>query len=132
MGASGVAVAASSWYAAMYTILVADDDPSLLTVVAQILAEPGHIVLTASDGFVAVRILGDRHVDLMIADVRMPGLDGLQLGRQAKLMRPNLHIIFISGRPFGDQAIPEFGTLLEKPIRAAVLLAAVRTAITGR
>ncbi|HUC67525.1 MAG TPA: response regulator [Stellaceae bacterium] len=127
MGASGVAAAASSWYAAMYTILVADDDPSLLTIVAQILAEPGHIVLTASDGFEAVRILADRHVDLMIADVRMPGLDGLQLGRQAKLMRRNLHIIFISGRPLGGEAIPGFGTLLEKPIRAAALLEAVRT-----
>ncbi len=116
----------------MYTILVADDDPSLLTIVAQILAEPGHIVLTASDGFEAVRILGDRHVDLMIADVRMPGLDGLQLGRQARLMRPNLHIIFISGRPLGGEAILEFATLLEKPIRAAALLEAVRTEMTAR
>jgi CheY-like chemotaxis protein len=132
VGASEAAVAASSWYAAMFTILVADDDPSLLTIVAQILAEPGHIVLAASDGFEAVRILGDRHVDLMIADVRMPGLDGLQLGRQAKLMRPNLHIIFISGRPLGGEAIPEFGILLEKPIRAATLLAAVRTEMTAR
>jgi CheY-like chemotaxis protein len=116
----------------MYTILVADDDPSLLAVMAQILAEPGHIVLTASDGFEAVRILGDRHVDLMITDVRMPGLDGLQLGRQAKLMRPNLHIVFISGRPLGDEAMPEFGILLEKPIRAASLLEVVRTEMTGR
>ncbi len=115
----------------MYTILVADDDRQLLDVVAQILAEPGYTVLTAADGFEAVRILADRHVDLMIADVNMPGLDGLQLGLQAKVMRPGLHIIFISGkRP--DAAVPNFGRVISKPIRAAALLELVRQEMAGR
>lgn len=130
MGASGVAAAASSWDAAMYTILVADDDPTLLAVVARILGEPGYTVLTAEDGFEAVRLLADRHVDLLIADIRMPGLDGTQLGRQAKVMRPYLHIIFISGRV--PASVPEFGTFLEKPIRARELLAAVQHELGAR
>ena len=114
----------------MYTILVADDDPGLLAVVARILSEPGYTVLTASDGFEAVRLLADRHVDLLIADIRMPGLDGPQLGRQAKVMRPHLHIIFISGRPAANA--PEFGTFLEKPIRARDLLAVVQHELSAR
>lgn len=113
------------WDAGMRTILVADDDLTLLDVVARTLADPDFTVLTARDGFEAVRILADRHVDLMIADINMPGLDGLQLGLQAKVMRPNLHIIFISGTA-PARALPSFGTLLEKPIRPRELLAAVR------
>jgi DNA-binding response OmpR family regulator len=110
----------------MRTILVADDDPLLLDVVARTLADPSFTVLTASDGFEAVRILADRHVDLMIADINMPGLDGLQLALQAKVMRPNLHIIFISGTWSERAALPSFGTLMEKPIRPRDLLDAVR------
>ncbi len=115
----------------MYTILVADDDQQLLEVTAQILAEPGYTVLTASDGFEAVRMLADRHVDLLIADINMPGLDGRQLGLQAKVMRPGLHIVFISGkRP--DGAVPNFGRVIAKPIRAAALLELVRQEMAVR
>ncbi|HWG79112.1 MAG TPA: response regulator [Stellaceae bacterium] len=110
----------------MYTILIADDDPLLLDMMAKVLAEPGYSVLTASDGFEAVRLLADRHIDLMIADINMPGLDGLQLGLQAKVMRPNLHILFMSGRRPSGGVLPNFGKLIEKPIRAASLIQAVR------
>ncbi len=66
-----------------------------------VLTEPDYTVLTASDGYEAVRVLADRSVDLLIADVKMPGLSGFELARQAKLMRP---------------------TLLRKPVRAVDLL----------
>ena len=116
----------------MYTILVADDDRQLLAIVAEILSEPGYTVLTAADGFEAVRILADRHVDLMIADVNMPGLDGLELGLQAKVMRPGLHIVFISGTRAEDGHQPNFGRVVSKPIRAATLLELVRQEMAGR
>jgi CheY-like chemotaxis protein len=48
------------------------------------------------DGYEAVRILAGRWVDLLIADIKMPGLDGFELARQAKLMRPNLYVIYLS------------------------------------
>ena len=115
----------------MYTILVADDDRQLLDIVAEILAEPGYTVLTAADGFEAVRILADRHVDLMIADINMPGLDGLQLGLQAKVMRPGLHIVFISGK-HPDAHAPNFGRVISKPIRAAALIELVRQEMAVR
>jgi CheY-like chemotaxis protein len=105
-----------------YTILVADDDRVLLDILGDILAEPGYTVLTAGNGYEAIRILADRHVDLMIADVDMPGLDGIELGLQAKVMRPNLHIVFISG---GVLRRPSFGAVLQKPLRRADLLEVV-------
>jgi hypothetical protein len=56
------------------TILVADDDPDLRETITAILAEPGYTVLTASDGYEAVRLLADNWVNLLITDVRLPGI----------------------------------------------------------
>ena len=110
--------------AKLYATLVVDDDPQVLAVVAEILAAPGFTVLTAHDGYEAIRILVERHVDLMITDARMPGLDGIQLGLQAKLMRPRLHIIYITA--FADAARDaRHGKVLRKPVRAAELVRTV-------
>jgi len=111
--------------AALYTALVVDDDPLVLDVVARILADPGYSVVTARDGYEAIRILAERHIDLLITDVKMPGLDGTQLGVQAKLMRPRLHIVYITG--FADAARgAQHGKVLEKPVRAAELIRTVQ------
>jgi DNA-binding response OmpR family regulator len=105
------------------TILLVDDDLELRDVVVAILAEPGYTVLTASDGYEALRILVDRSVDLMITDVKMPGISGFELARQAKLMRPNLHVIYVSGQASGvDRKGPTYGVLMHKPVRARELL----------
>jgi DNA-binding response OmpR family regulator len=105
------------------TILLVDDDLELRDVVVAILAAPGYTVLTASDGYEALRILVDRSVDLMITDVKMPGISGFELARQAKLMRPNLHVIYISGQASGpDRKGPTYGVLIHKPVRARELL----------
>jgi CheY-like chemotaxis protein len=114
----------------VYTALVVDDDPLVLDVLARVLAEPGYAVVTARDGYEAIRVLADRHIDLMIADIKMPGLDGMELGIQAKLMRPRLHIIYITGfAEAADKA--QYGKVIEKPIRAADLLAIVRKEISA-
>jgi two-component system response regulator AtoC len=109
-----------------YTVLVVDDDPLVLDVVAKILAAPGCTVVTARDGDEAVRALANRTVDLMITDLKMPGLDGVQLGIQAKLMYPYLHIIYITG--FADIAKrARYGRVLQKPIRLADLIQTVKS-----
>ncbi|HEX3498960.1 MAG TPA: response regulator [Stellaceae bacterium] len=105
------------------TILLVDDDLELRDVVVAILAEPGYTVLTAADGYEALRILVERSVDLMITDIKMPGLSGFELARQAKLMRPNLHVIYLSGQASGpDRKGPTYGALIHKPVRARELL----------
>lgn len=106
------------------TILYVDDDPDLRDVIATILAEGGYSVITASDGYEAVRLLADQSVDLLITDVRMPGISGFDLARQAKLMRPNLHVIYISGynADVARGAGPIYGVVLQKPIRTSDLI----------
>jgi two-component system cell cycle response regulator CpdR len=115
----------------LYTILIVDDDPSVLPIIAQALAEPGYDVLTARDGYEAIRALVHRHVDLMIVDIVMPGLDGVQLAMQATLMRPGLHVIYVTGMALTAPKAPA-GKLLQKPLRAADLKAAVRQELATR
>jgi len=100
-------------------------------VVVAILSEPGHTVLTASDGYEALRVLVERAVDLLITDLKMPGINGFELGRQAKLMRPRLHIIYISGSQGAVRQTggPTYGRVLHKPVRATDLLVEVTRAL---
>jgi CheY-like chemotaxis protein len=115
---------------ALYTTLVVDDEPLVLAVVAAALADDGFDVITAGDGHEAIRVLEDRAVDLLVTDIRMPGIDGVQLGRQAKVLHPALQIIYMTG--FAEDARkPQHGIVLEKPIRIAALVKAVRQHMTA-
>jgi DNA-binding response OmpR family regulator len=109
------------------TILLADDDPDLREVIVTTLAEAGYSVLTASDGYDAVRVLADSWVNLLITDIRMPGIDGFELARQAKVMRPNMQVIYLSGYPAHSEksAGLTYGPVLQKPMRIGDLLAEV-------
>jgi CheY-like chemotaxis protein len=115
----------------LHTILLVDDESELRDVLVTILAEPGHTVLMASDGYEALRILVERRVDLLITDVKMPGISGFELARQAKLMRPDLHILYISGSQVAVRHAqgPTYGRVLDKPLRASDLLVEVSRAL---
>jgi DNA-binding response OmpR family regulator len=110
------------------TILVADDDPDLRDLIAATLAIAGYAVLAAADGYDAVRVLADNWVNLLIADIRMPSMDGFELARQAKVMRPNLHVIYISQYSLetAKRAGPIYGPVLKKPILMEHLLEEVK------
>ena len=106
------------------TILFVDDDPALREIVDAALRQPGYAIFTAADGYEAVRILADHRVSLLIPDVKMPGINGFDLARQAKVMRPNIQNIYLSGYPV-DGGHRVYGALLKKPLRMGDLLAEV-------
>jgi DNA-binding response OmpR family regulator len=108
------------------TILVAEDDSELRQVLAYILSEPGYTVVTASDGYAALRVLVERSVDLLLTDLKMPGINGFELAQQARLMRPRLHVIYLSGHSADIESRgPTYGRLVQKPVRAAELVAVI-------
>src|SRR6202040_1041509 len=105
------------------TILFVEDESDLRDLVSEVLSAKGFEVLLASDGYETVRLLTEHHVDLLLTDVVMPGISGFELARQAKLMRPNLHVIYLSGQASGlDRKGPTYGVLVHKPLRAGELL----------
>ena len=115
-------------------VLLADDDDEVRTVAAAMLREAGHTVVEAGSGGAALEHLDrdEPHIDLLIADMAMPGMSGVELAHAARQSRPNLPILFISG--FADRALRADGTpetVLQKPFRAEELNARV-AAILGQ
>ena len=102
-----------------FTVLIVDDDSDMRDVLAQVLREKGLRVLTASHGYEAVRILGDHPVDLLLADIVMPGMDGVQLAAQAKLIRPGIKVLFATGyaQKANERNAMRLGRVLFKPFR---------------
>ena len=117
----------------MRTVLVADDDPDVLALTAELLLEDGWWVLEASNATAALAILErDTPIDLMITDVVMPGMDGLELADRAKVRRPTLLVLYVTGylKEFPERRQGgTHGKLLFKPWRADELKQEVRAAL---
>ncbi len=81
----------------MAQILVAEDDDSMRSFLAGALRRAGHAVETASDGFEALSCLARHKYDVLLADVVMPGMDGVELARRASRDQPQIKVMFITG-----------------------------------
>jgi len=81
----------------MARILLAEDDDNLRRFLVRGLSRAGHTVLSAGDGESAFALLLDAPVDLLVADVVMPGLDGIELAKRASARWPHLRVMFITG-----------------------------------
>jgi phosphoserine phosphatase RsbU/P len=77
-------------------VLVVDDDPAMLRSVERILA-PGHEARGFSSGEEALRAFREQPFDVAIIDIRMPGMDGFQLTRAVKELRPSTEVILVTG-----------------------------------
>ena len=81
----------------MARIIVIDDDPALLQVLTRALSAAGHSVLGCENGRKAVDYLAREHADLLVTDILMPEMDGLETVRAVKQLQPQLPILAISG-----------------------------------
>lgn len=114
-------------------ILVVDDHPIMREVICEILEDAGHQVRFASDGHEALRKLSCAHFDLVVTDIVMPGMDGIQLIGELRHRHPEIRIVAMSG---GSERFPTFDGLktarrlgadacLDKPFMADQLLEVV-------
>jgi two-component system cell cycle sensor histidine kinase/response regulator CckA len=106
-----------------FTVLFVEDLAAMRELVAHMLGRQGYTILTAADGYEALRILVERPVDLLLTDIRMPGISGVQLAAQAKLIRPHLRVLYTTGyaEEARDPSVLRYGKLLPKPLRPAEL-----------
>ena len=80
------------------TVLVVEDEDDVRTLVVDALREQGHTVLEAADGLAGARVLqSETRVDLLVTDIGLPGMDGCQLAEAARVDRPNLPVLLITG-----------------------------------
>lgn len=114
-------------------VLVVDDEASIRELLSKTLALAEYDVDTAPDGRAAVERLRLGHYDLLIADLKMPGLDGLSLIREAKRLKADLPVIIITGFSTESSAIEAVNLgvagYLTKPFRVPQVLAAAARAL---
>jgi len=79
-----------------HTVLIVDDDLNVLEVIDARLSSNGFHVLKASGAEKAIKILKNEHIDLMISDMKMPGMGGLDLFSEVRGFRPDLPVIFLT------------------------------------
>ena len=108
---------------APYTILFVEDDDGVRESTAAILASSGFRLLVAQSGEEALQLLDHGHIDVLFTDVVMPGLNGIELAKQAKQLRPDLKIMFMTAYYSRAAEAMEVGKLLFKPVRDAQILA---------
>jgi nitrogen regulation protein NR(I) len=117
-------------------ILVVDDEPNLRRVLSAQLERDGYDVHTAEDGEQALRMLQENHIDLVITDLRMPKLDGMELLRRAVELDDELPVVMITAHGTVDNAVEALKTgafdYITKPFDQAEVRAIVRKALKTR
>src|SRR5438270_7066348 len=118
------------------TLLVADDDPGLRESLERTLTREGYRVLLASDGRAALERLQDGAIDLIVTDLKMPGLTGLELLRAAKAISPDVDVILLTAFGTVEEAVKAMKDgavdFLTKPFQRAQLLRVIRKALEHR
>ncbi len=78
------------------TLLVVDDDPNILEVLCARLSAADFSVIPADDALSALKILQENHVDLLISDVKMPEMSGMDLFIEVRKLFPHMPVIFLT------------------------------------
>ncbi|HTF88883.1 MAG TPA: EAL domain-containing protein [Planctomycetota bacterium] len=114
-------------------VLVVDDEPALLRVYVRLLRGQGYIVHRASDGNSALALLAEKHFDVIVSDIAMPGMDGLALLRVVRQRDLDVPVVLMTGDPTVETSIRalEYGALryLVKPFEDQELLDVVALAL---
>jgi two-component system nitrogen regulation response regulator NtrX len=115
------------------TILVVDDEPQILQMVGGILLDEGFEVLSAPDGEIALRMVAEEAPDLVLLDIALPGMDGLQVLEEMKQKYPTLPVVMISAYGSVENAVKatRLGAydFIEKPPHADKILLTIRNGL---
>lgn len=107
-------------------VLLVEDDWLVRTTLTEMLQHHGHEVKEASDGPRALDLLAEGHVDLLITDVTLPGMSGIDLAARARLGHPGLAVIFATGHAHAEGVVTdERSGVLLKPFGSDALRAEV-------
>jgi DNA-binding NtrC family response regulator len=120
----------------MKRILLVDDDESLLRVTQKQLTGAGHEVVALSNAATALDVFDPDEIDLVMTDIEMPEMDGIELLAEVKRRDPDTPVVVITAHGSVERAVTAMKTgavdFLEKPFRREVLLLAVEKALRYR
>jgi DNA-binding NtrC family response regulator len=117
----------------MARILIADDDPAILSLLNKILLSKGYDVQLAEDGSVAEKLLQSEQFDLLISDIKMEPVDGMQLLRNTRKLRPSIGVIMLTAYASVSTAVEAMKEgafdYIPKPFKIDELLETVKRAL---
>lgn len=117
------------------TILVVDDNTSVLRIVVAILEGEHFRVLSADSGPAALKLAGETNetIDLLLSDVEMPLMSGPDLGEELKKARPHMHVMLMSGGDNGNLLVLNYGwAYIQKPFVAVKLVQMVNDVLHSK
>ena len=110
-------------------IMIVDDDKNLRRTLQVILEDQGLDVISAEDGFEAIKMASENQIDLILMDMRMPGMDGVEAFSEIRQILPDCTVVMITGHATEDQIQYALSkgvkTCLSKPLSIEQLLETV-------
>lgn len=106
------------------TVLLVEDDALIRLNTAEMLESEGYSVIQAGTAEEALAAIGTNSVDVLVSDINLPGLSGLQLAAEVRKVFPNVHVVYATGDSRGVE--DEDSIKLEKPYTLEKLITAVR------
>ncbi len=114
-------------------VLVVDDDAPIRDSLERILKRAGYAIETAADGKSALEVIRHQRVNLILADLRMPNMDGLQLLKAAKILSPEIEVILMTAYGEVDTAVEAMQAgayhFIQKPLKRSEILLIIARAL---
>ena len=118
------------------SVLIVDDEPAILQSLGGLLSDEGFEVLTAPNGYEALKVLDEESPDLVLLDIWMPGIDGIETLTQIKKDHPHIQVIIITGHGTIETAVQatKLGAydLFEKPLSIDKVILGINNALNFR
>jgi two-component system nitrogen regulation response regulator NtrX len=118
------------------TLLIADDEPSIISSLKGLLTDEGFEVLTAANGYECLKVIEKEPPDLVLLDIWMPGIDGIETLKEIKKINPALPVIMISGHGTIETAVTatKHGafSFIEKPVSIDKVIVSINNALNFR
>jgi len=119
-----------------YSILIVDDEPVARKSLTDILRLEGYSVTSVANGQAAVEHVRTTHIDLMVVDLRMPGMDGLEVVQVTNQLAPDVEIVLLTAHASTETAIQalrlRIHDYLQKPAPPAQIVASVKKGLERR
>lgn len=118
------------------SVLIVDDEPSIRNSLGGLLSDEGFEVLTASNGYEALKVMDKDSPDLVLLDIWMPGIDGIETLKEIKKSNPYIQVILITGHGNVETAVKatKLGAfdLIQKPLSIDKVILSINNALNFR
>ena len=118
------------------SVLIVDDEPSILKSLRDLLSDEGFEVITATNGYEALKLIDTESPDLVLLDIWMPGIDGIETLKEIKKSNSNVQVVIITGHGTIETAVraTKLGAydFIEKPLSIDKVIVAINNALNFR